>query len=96
MHWTVKELFDFLCGQESFLCSGVQASSVVHSVSYSVSTAALSPAVLWPEQEADYFPPSSKVKNEWGYASTPLYVFMACTGKLCLCLHMHNKIVDLK
>jgi hypothetical protein len=31
-----------------------------------------------PSREADHLPPSSaKVKNVWGYTSTPQYVFMA-------------------
>jgi hypothetical protein len=32
-------------------------------------------------------PPIPKVKNEWNYTSTPLYIFMAWTGKHYLYAH---------
>lgn len=36
----------------------------------------------WPASEADHSSlPGSEVKNEWSYAPTPPYAFMACTGK---------------
>jgi hypothetical protein len=35
---------------------------------------------VWPEREAGYwFPWKAKIKNEWNYASTSQYTFMACT-----------------
>jgi hypothetical protein len=38
---------------------------------------ALSPSVKWPGRESDISPPSSaKVKNDWSYSAT--YIFMAC------------------
>ena len=41
----------------------------------------VSPKIKRPEPRANYSPPSStEVKNEWSYISTPLLVFMSCTG----------------
>jgi len=40
------------------------------------------PGVKRPRPEVNYSPPSSsEVKNEWIYTSSPLYAFMAWTGK---------------
>jgi len=40
------------------------------------------PGVKRPGPEVNYSPPSStEVKNEWVYTSSPLYAFMAWTGK---------------
>lgn len=41
----------------------------------------ISPKVKQTGSQADYSPPSStEVENEWSYISTPLLVFMSCTG----------------
>ena len=42
------------------------------------------PGVKRPEDEFDNSSSSSaEIKNEWGYISIPLHIFMACTDKAC-------------
>jgi len=54
------------------LCHHVQTSSGAHPASYPMGTGILTLEVKWPGCEADHSTPSStKVKNVWGYTSTP-------------------------
>jgi hypothetical protein len=71
----------------------VQTGSGSHPASYLMGTGSFSPALKWPEREADHSPPSSvEVKNVWSRTFIPEYLFMVW----CLIKHRvrsHNVVL---
>ena len=51
---------------------------------------ALSPRIKQSQHDAHYSPqPSTQVKNEWCYTSTPHHPFIACHINICHTVHHH-------
>jgi hypothetical protein len=75
----------------------------VSPASYFVGVRNVTPVVKPLFHEAHHAPPNAEVKNEWIHTSTPLYIFMVCTGttltfilmvmvKFSLCFLKHHTV----